>query len=149
MLNDRNHVNTLIDEMFASVLEISPPYDDEENNQDQEGGINDGERGSSVTVPQDSTKIIVRSDSKEKVFQESPLNAILQDNKVVISNSLSDRSCSSSVTSTEMLPKTVIVIKNGDDSTDDNVSIDSVTRDHSGSGSNYNSAERAKQVIFI
>lgn len=149
MLNDRNHVNTLIDEMFASVLEVSPPYDDEEIDQEQEAGINDGDRGSSVTLPQDSTKIIVRSDSKEKIFQQTPPNTILQNNKVVISNSLSDSSCSSSVTSTEMLPKTVIVIKNGDDSADDNISIDSATRDRSGSESNYNSTERAKQVIFF
>lgn len=151
MLNDRNHVNTLIDEMFASVLEVSPPYDDDDVNQDQEIIADDTERGPSVTMPQDTTKIIVRSDSKEKIFQESSANAITHDNKVVISNnSLGDVSCSSSVSSTtEMLPKTVIVIKNGDNGADDALSVDSVTRDRNGSGSNYNSTERAKQVNFF
>lgn len=150
MLNDRNHVNTLIDEMFASVLEVSPPYDEDDINQDQEIIVDDTERCTSVTMPQDTTKIIVRSDSKEKIFQESSANTITHDNMVVISNnSLGDVSCSSSVTSTEMHPKTVIVIKNSDDSADDTLSIDSVTRDRNGSGSNYNSAERVKQVNFF
>lgn len=132
--------------MFASVLEVSPDCDDEEDKiEDQEIYIDNVEHSSSISLPQDTTTIIIRSDSKEKLFQETPANFTPQDNKVVISNNLDDGSCSTTVTSVEMLPKTVIVIKNGDDSVNDTISNNSIT-DCGGDGSNYNSAERAKQV---
>lgn len=152
MLNDRNHVNTLIDEMFASVLEISPPCDDEEEiNQDRTIiCTDDAEHCPSTTEPQGTTQIIVRSGSKdivEYLSHDSLAGITPQDNKVVISNNLEDDS--SSIAPTEMLPKTVIVIKNGDNIANENVTFSNANRDGSGDGSNYNSAERSKQVIFF
>lgn len=151
LLNDRNHVNTLIDEMFASVLEVSPNCDDEDDiNEGQEIYIDNIEHNSSsISLPADATKIIVRSDSKERLFQETPANVISQDNVIVISNNLDEGLCSTTVTSVEMLPKTVIVIKNCDDSANDCISNNYAIKDHIGDGSNYNSAERAKQVNFF
>lgn len=144
--------------MFASVLEVSPPYSEEENNENSDIiCTDDAEQNTSITttattVPQDTTKIIVLSDSQERVkyiSQDSHGDVTPQDNKVVISNNLGDQCSTSSVSSTELLPKTVIVIKNGDDSAGDNNSKLSATRDGSDDGSNYNSAELAKQVIIF
>lgn len=136
--------------MFASVLEVSP-YCDEEDDiiPGQEICTDNVEHSPSITLPQDTTTIIVRSDSKERLFQETTANVTPHDNVVVISNNLDDGSCSTTVSSVEMLPKTVIVIKNGEDSVNDNISNNNALMDRSDDGSNYNSAERAKQVNFL
>lgn len=92
MLNDRNHVNTLIDEMFASVLEVQ--VNDEENSSE-----------SSENSANDTTKIIIGPSVEEdpeieKINRET-------DSVIVINNNENDVGA---------VPTTVIVIKS--DNTD-------------------------------
>lgn len=61
MLNDRNHVNTLIDEMFASVLEVSGIDDSDELK--TEVTVNDNE----------TTQITINNNVKEEVSKVDPL----------------------------------------------------------------------------
>lgn len=151
MLNDRNHVNTLIDEMFASVLEVSPSCDeDDEIIRDPEIICAD-ERGPLKTTAKDTTTIIINSDTSDRVEyvrQDSPVVSKPHDNKVVISNNLGDDSSASTVSSTEMLPKTVIVIKNGDSNAGDDSHVNGSSTPECNGGSNYNASERTRQVNF-
>lgn len=125
MLNDRNHVNTLIDEMFASVLEVQ--FNDD-------GGVpNQNNNTLSATLSQDRTEIIINN--KPEIDYEN----VKFDNGVIVSSGDNVRSGEGNV------PKTVIVIKN--DSSDMEGEGEKKKRVASDS-SNTSSTERLKQVII-
>ncbi|XP_018565213.1 uncharacterized protein LOC108906452 isoform X2 [Anoplophora glabripennis] len=123
MLNDRNHVNTLIDEMFASVLEVQFS--------DDNGALNQNNNKLSTVLSQDKTEIII-NDATEIDYEN-----VRFDNGVIVSsgNGMSGES---------NVPKTVIVIKNDSSDVDDEEKKKQVIS----CSSNTSSAERQKQVKF-
>lgn len=100
MLNDRNHVNTLIDEMFASVLEVQ--INDEENSSE-----------SSENSASDKTKIIIGPSDDEE--PERVTVNCEPDNVIVINNIEND---------VGVVPTTVIVIKSDNTEADSKIESD-------------------------
>lgn len=124
MLNDRNHVNTLIDEMFASVLEVQFNDDD--------GAPNQNNNKLSTVLSQDKTEIIIKNAT------EIDYENVKIDNGVIVSSAIG-KSGESNV------PKTVIVIKNdSSDMDDEGEKKKQVISDCS----NTSSTERQKQVTI-
>ncbi|KAJ8969014.1 hypothetical protein NQ317_007375, partial [Molorchus minor] len=125
MLNDRNHVNTLIDEMFASVLEVQ--YNDEDalqiHSDFDKNGVSEDNKDIS-----DTTKIVISNRS------DATYENVKVENSVGICDSKGE----------DLVPKTIIVIGSNNNDKDEGT----VWKDKSCNNSNSNSVERDKQVKF-